>query len=219
MSTFLSRDFIRLDQAMHTRSSRTACVGCHREAARSPACAGCHAQMPEKSLGKEDCSRCHTLAPDALRAMGLDPESLAVTAAASVEGLPRAMVPPDAASIPDVVDIGALSDEYEPAKFPHRKIVLALFDKARANRLAAVFHREPVTFCAGCHHHSEPSPTPPRCGSCHGKPFSGLTPGRLGLKGAYHVQCITCHQEMGIEKPAATACVECHAKKARLSAR
>jgi len=36
---------------------------------------------------------------------------------------------------------------------------------------------------------------------------------KLGLKGAYHGQCMTCHQRMGIEKPLSTDCTACHPKK------
>ncbi|MEZ4603850.1 MAG: hypothetical protein R2861_10745 [Desulfobacterales bacterium] len=35
------------------------------------------------------------------------------------------------------------------------------------NRLAAHFHDDAKTLCAGCHHHSPVSLTPPACASCH----------------------------------------------------
>ena len=34
-----------------------------------------------------------------------------------------------------------------------------------------------------------------------------------GLKAAYHQQCMGCHREMGLEKPAATECAACHQEK------
>jgi mono/diheme cytochrome c family protein len=30
---------------------------------------------------------------------------------------------------------------------------------------------------------------------------------------AFHQQCIGCHQSMGLEKPAATACADCHKER------
>ncbi|MFH1885963.1 MAG: sulfate respiration complex hexadecaheme cytochrome HmcA [Pseudomonadota bacterium] len=211
-------DFIRLDQAMHAPASGPSCIGCHGKKTVEPACAGCHAQMPVTPFGEKNCSRCHSLAPDALRALGLDPESLAAVARGAVEGLSPSTTLPGLESIPETVTIGSISDEYEPSRFPHRKIVLALAEKVKDSRLAGAFHKDPLALCAGCHHNSEPSITPPKCGSCHGKPFSELTGDRPGMKGAFHIQCITCHQKMGIEKPAATSCLECHAKKERPAA-
>jgi DnaJ-class molecular chaperone len=81
------------------------------------------------------------------------------------------------------------------------------------NKLATYFHREEGTLCQGCHHNSPADKKPPRCGSCHGRPFDANAVLRPGMKGAYHQQCIGCHQEMGLEKPKATDCAGCHKEK------
>ncbi len=33
------------------------------------------------------------------------------------------------------------------------------------------------------------------------------------MKGAYHQQCMGCHKVLNLEKPKATACIECHKEK------
>ncbi|MCP4020221.1 MAG: cytochrome c3 family protein, partial [Desulfobacteraceae bacterium] len=64
----------------------------------------------------------------------------------------------------------------------------------------------------GCHHNSPASLTPPKCSSCHGK-SSDLKADKPGLKGAYHGQCITCHQKMEVKTVLPTDCTKCHEKK------
>jgi hypothetical protein len=126
--------------------------------------------------------------------------------------------------IPEKVVIKALADEYQPSELPHRKIVLTLARAVKDSPLAGAFHADPTTLCQGCHHNSPPSVKPPRCASCHGKPFTDG--GRPGLKAAYHNQCMGCHTAMGIDQPAAanslgldkptpaaTDCTGCHKKK------
>ena len=81
------------------------------------------------------------------------------------------------------------------------------------NKLAGFFHRDPGTLCQGCHHNSPVSRKPPKCGNCHGEPFYPRKLSMPGLKAAYHQQCMGCHREMGLEKPAATACAACHQEK------
>jgi hypothetical protein len=57
---------------------------------------------------------------------------------------------------------------------------------------------------------------PPLCESCHGEPFDEAELHTPGLFGAYHRQCIGCHQEMEIE-PQAQDCEGCHAPKASVT--
>ena len=94
---------------------------------------------------------------------------------------------------------------------PHRKIVQGLVKRIGDNKLAAFFHEQPGTLCQGCHHNSPVAKKPPQCGSCHGQPFNEEEPNVPGLYGAYHIQCMGCHSEMGIEKP--VGCTECHKEK------
>ncbi len=111
--------------------------------------------------------------------------------------------------------IGVLSDKYEPSKLPHRKIINTLMAAIGDDKLAATFHTDKATVCAGCHHNSPVSKTPPKCASCHGKPFDPAKGDRPGLKAAYHQQCMGCHNRMKLEKPADTACAECHKERAK----
>ena len=78
-------------------------------------------------------------------------------------------------------------------------------------KLAANFHADPGTICQGCHHNSPIGKKPPQCASCHGQPFDERKLNSPGLLGAYHIQCMGCHAEMGIEKP--VGCTECHKEK------
>ena len=115
--------------------------------------------------------------------------------------------------IPEVVEIKALSNQYDGVKLPHRKIVNKLVSGAAESNLAAHFHRDPGTICQGCHHNSPVGTKPPKCASCHGKPFDDRDPFKPGLMAAYHVQCMECHQTMGIEQPVSTNCTGCHRAK------
>ncbi len=62
--------------------------------------------------------------------------------------------------------------------------------------------------CSSCHDMTEKAPT--ACAQCHGLPNEADNPARIGLKGAYHRQCIGCHaaQPQGANAP--TACNSCH---------
>jgi hypothetical protein len=166
---------------------------------------------PAPDFAATGCQACHGVAADEQTAAVLaDPAARAAMAAGFVKrrggGAP---LPPDT-DIPEIVTIGTLSDAYEPVRLPHRKIVRALADRIAENTLAKTFHPTSETLCQGCHHNSAALPKPPACASCHGTMTATPSDGRPGLLGAYHLQCITCHERMGIEKPAATACTECH---------
>lgn len=66
--------------------------------------------------------------------------------------------------------------------------------------------------CFTCHHHRpadlKASETT-RCSACHQKPFNPELPGRIGLKGAHHRQCMGCHKKWNIGP---VGCTECHPK-------
>jgi DnaJ-class molecular chaperone len=115
--------------------------------------------------------------------------------------------------IPETVTLRKLADEYEPVVLPHRKIVLKLAEVNKTSKMAAYYHKETLTLCQGCHHNSPASLTPPQCASCHGKSSEALNLTRPGLMAAYHQQCIECHDQMGLEKPASRDCTACHAKR------
>jgi hypothetical protein len=85
-------------------------------------------------------------------------------------------------------------DHYGPVRFMHSK------------------HAAITKDCALCHHYrplAENASETTRCSACHQEPFRTDQPDRLGLKAAYHQQCMGCHREMN-QGP--LECLGCHAK-------
>ena len=85
-------------------------------------------------------------------------------------------------------------DLYGPVRFMHMK------------------HAAVVGDCTECHHRRPADPRgseTARCSACHQEPFNPTTPERLGLKAAYHQQCMGCHQE---RNQGPTDCTGCHAR-------
>src|SRR3989339_139749 len=199
---------VNLEQAMHKKDSDRSCIGCHSKAAESMDCAGCH--FHQSKTGKENqesCKTCHSLSPEQLQAS--DPVQLAKKTLSDLTSN-YAKVQTD--KIPEIVTIDVLANEYKPSAFPHRKVVQAIFERVEKSGMAKVFHQDQAGLCMGCHHNSPKSLEPPKCASCHSKNGPDQD-GRPGVKGAYHGQCITCHQKMKVEAVAATDCVKCHEKK------
>ena len=85
-------------------------------------------------------------------------------------------------------------DHYGPVRFMHAK------------------HASEIKDCALCHHYrpldASASETT-RCSACHQQPFQKDHPERLGLKAAYHQQCMGCHQKMN---KGPIDCAGCHRK-------
>lgn len=102
------------------------------------------------------------------------------------------------ASGPGTVVLSELENLYEPVSFNHRvHAQMASLDNG----------------CVSCHHAS-PADTYPACKACH-SPAIVHEPGtKPGLKGAYHRQCMGCHQEWSAENE----CEACHALKANRAA-
>ncbi|MCJ2164795.1 MULTISPECIES: sulfate respiration complex hexadecaheme cytochrome HmcA [unclassified Pseudodesulfovibrio] len=203
-------------EALHDVKSDSSCIGCHAVEQKKPECAGCHASRPAaKVLSDASCVACHNVGNQedgSLKMLAAAPkETLAAKAATVIAARPQSPAQVAVEDIPEFVNIGVISDKYLPSKMPHRKIVLSLMDGMKDSQLATAFHAAPEAICAGCHHNSPATKTPPKCASCHGKPFA--VEGKPGLKAAYHGQCMSCHTEMKLEKPAATNCVACHEKK------
>ena len=204
---------ITLTQAMHQAESGESCKGCHALRKEDRNCAGCHHFVDQTKPDELSCQKCH-MAPvlpstqsaskndDSIAARALLDSRTAVTAS-----LPDALLK----AIPRNVVLKTLSNQYEPVDFPHRKIVQALMQHIGDNKLAGMFHLNPMTSCQGCHHNSPAADKPPKCQSCHNKPFNMDNPQAPGLMGAYHQQCMGCHKAMGIEKP--MGCTECHKEK------
>ena len=100
--------------------------------------------------------------------------------------------------IPETITLDILSKRYGPVEFSHS------------------YHAEIAGDCASCHHHS-PEGTTPACGECHEPiivyhydPTKKGGPD-LGLKGAYHRQCLGCHKEM---ESGPIGCTDCHERVA-----
>jgi hypothetical protein len=199
---------INLEDAMHRMDTSTSCIGCHAKQMENKNCAGCHAFMG-KSKAAASCLKCHMMpVPET----GKTPGEQKALAAAMLKSRNRVTGTYPEADIPETVTIKSLSNQYEGVVLPHRKIVEALVHNIKDSKLAGYFHGQAGAICQGCHHHSPVSKTPPHCGNCHAKTFDEKNPLRPGLKGAYHLQCMGCHREMGIQKP--SGCTDCHKKKA-----
>ena len=63
--------------------------------------------------------------------------------------------------------------------------------------------------CTSCHGDFEDN-SPQSCGRCHGLANGPDDPARPGLKGAFHRQCIGCHEQHPGAENAPTACDSCH---------
>lgn len=202
--------FVNLQTAMHRVSAQASCMGCHEGFKAEKRCAGCHASMARKDPPElSGCVSCHMPKPAAATP---ETEPKAMAAMLLDARRPVTATYPEA-DIPETVEIKVLSKQYEPAKLPHRKIVETLVKNIKDSKLAGAFHRDPGTVCQGCHHNSPAAKKPPACASCHGQPFDGRNLFKPGLQAAYHLQCMECHREMGIEKPVATNCTGCHKEK------
>ena len=204
---------ITLAQAMHQIDSEQSCIGCHTVRQSEPKCAGCHAAIELQAKNNTaTCQVCHVQPPtdNAAGFSNLDEKQQAEMLLASRRAAAGMVALSD---VPDIVKIKNLSDQYQAAEMPHRKIVTTLVNGMKNDRLAAYFHREDATICQACHHNSPATSKPPKCASCHSQPFDARNPNRPGLQAAYHQQCMECHSAMGLEKPIATDCLACHKKK------
>jgi len=210
----------RLDRAMHFGESRRSCRGCHSEQVKSKDCAGCHFQMVKSDFTTSDCAKCHSIEKKWLDPMPEGKEAWTKIADEDI-GLrtARRISAPDnrisIGQVPEEVTIQILADQYEGAKFPHRKIVTALSERIQKNELASHSHDGIYSVCNGCHHYSLDAASPPKCASCHGISKASDPDGRPGLQGAYHHQCINCHEQMELPKPATADCTACHQKRTK----
>ncbi len=207
--------FISLEQAMHKQDSNRSCIGCHKDFTKNADCAGCHSLMPVKNKNPESCKACHSIPVAQLEVA--EPAQVAKKVLTELSSGYKT-VKED--KIPETVVIDGLAAEYKPSQFPHRKVVQAIAKRVEKSGMAKAFHTDQAGLCMGCHHNSPKTLEPPKCASCHSKTGSGLNDGsdngldgRPGLKGAYHGQCITCHQKMDVKSVAATDCVKCHEEK------
>jgi hypothetical protein len=199
---------VTLYQSGHEMMTDHSCVGCHDMEKAALECAGCHALMEQGKLSEEACDACHAgPLPE-----NLESERALWTSLDDFRPKPSEVVlsfAPD--DVPETVEIGVLSNDFEPAKMPHRKIVETLSQHIRDNSVATYFHGHEDVVCQGCHHGSPVGEKPPLCESCHGTSAADSSLHKPGLLGAYHRQCLGCHQVMELEKP--SDCSGCHAEK------
>ena len=122
--------------------------------------------------------------------------------------------------------LNSRSEDYEPVPFAHR-----IHDELSGGDCGVCHHRYAMSEddrvgedikslhasieiqlggpCAACHDDMASNP-PQACGRCHAGPNESDDPARLGLKGAYHRQCIGCHERQLQPAPAPTQCSSCH---------
>ncbi len=206
-------DFITLEKAMHALRDTQSCVGCHAQAQKKQDCAGCHTQMTSKKMDQQACKSCHSIELADAKRFPAKSEDQVKLAHSAIAGRKMPPIAYDKKDIPEKVAIDVMKKDYEAAAFPHRKVVDTLLARLNKDTMGKYFHKDMYSMCQGCHHNSPMTATPPKCVTCHSIAPQKASNGRPGLKGAYHGQCIGCHDQMGIEKPAATACIECHKKK------
>ena len=206
-------NYVKLAQAMHRLNVNQSCMGCHDTRMTDQSCAGCHTSFEKKrQQGTASCLNCH-MVPKSEFADEVQQNKVERAAAETLENREAVTATYDTPDIPEIVSINALMNQYEPVKLPHRKIIQTMVNNINNNKLANFFHHEKGTVCQGCHHHSPAAKQPPKCVSCHGKPFNAEDPFKPGLMAAYHRQCMECHEAMGIKKPVSTDCTACHQKR------
>lgn len=190
--------------AYHDVRSDKSCAGCHMIKKSEKNCAGCHHNLLPVDLHtmdpkKEICAVCHTGKKEHISAPSLTTAGL------------------DTKTVKKEVEIKILEKEFEPAKFPHMKIIEKFVKTSNDSKMAGYFHRKLQTLCEGCHHQSRAEAeikkdSPPYCRNCHTINFDPVHINRPRLLAAYHRQCIGCHNEMRLEKP--KECKACHKEKA-----
>ncbi len=186
---------VNLAFAYHEGGSERSCVGCHAKQKTASECAGCHHSM-KSGLNDNSCRNCHSGSVPLPFSTGLS----------AVSVLPK--------NLPAEIAIDKIQveqDKYLPVRFSHQAHVRKLTAVSNQNSLARYFHSDSMTVCAGCHHHSplEPQRAVPPCSTCH---RLSLEPRNQvpTLYGAYHQQCLGCHDNMSA---GTTTCTGCHQER------
>ncbi|MFA4915207.1 MAG: cytochrome c3 family protein [Syntrophales bacterium] len=185
---------VTLANVYHKVSSGRSCGGCHESKKSEPNCAGCHYLIKGAPMNAS-CRVCHS---------GLSRKDKAVL---RLKTLDKSLLK----KVPKVVDIGFLKKEYMPVRFSHLAHVRKLSGISDKSKLADYFHVNQNTICAGCHHYPpiESKNPLPLCRDCHDSSVDLQNLNKTGLTAAYHLQCINCHNKMGL-KP--LKCTDCHAE-------
>ncbi len=197
---------ISLEKAMHNTDAQQSCIGCHNAVKKQPECLGCHSFIDDRRKSdKDSCRSCHNFIEK-----NADTSSTEKNQSSQLQELrgTKGRVY-DLKKIPETIRINRLEDHYAPCDFPHRKVVTTLVESTQGNKLADYYHSENGGICHSCHHKQPPTEKPSACVTCHDATKTD-SDGRPGLKGAYHIQCMECHDQMKIEK---NSCTDCHKKK------
>jgi hypothetical protein len=139
-----------------------------------------HAVAPQAKENAAECAQCHTCKTP-------DQKNPCLTLCPR----PRA-TSQDILEAPETVLLYELEDEYQPVTFNHRV-------HAKMSSMGGE--------CSDCHHFGEGGRIE-SCKQCHSVSASEDMR-QPGLKGAYHRQCMKCHEQWSGE----TNCEVCHAKK------
>lgn len=196
---------VTLEAAMHTRRADRSCIACHAEAKKAPECAGCHQVMLEsRPPDEESCTACHSVKKTEGAKL---PEGAALVSMVAARGKMKPSV--WRKNAPEKVSIKVLAREYQPALFPHKKVVDALSKGVSKSGLAAAFHGSEQALCQGCHHNAPATEKPASCASCHSKERQAKSGAKPDLMAAFHMQCMECHNIMNVELKG--DCNACHA--------
>lgn len=172
------------------------CEVCHHhssEVEHYPACRECHGK-PSDHLRKpglrgayhRQCMNCHREQESG--PLGCEECHAARTGeAANQEALARKYVH-------EVMKLGHLANEFGEVVFNHK------------------LHVELTDRCEDCHHHHTDIEVTPPCRECHNKTVSAAGGEPLGLKDAYHQQCLGCHKTTSTQgkKDSPLKCTDCH---------
>jgi len=198
---------ITLTNAMHDAKNESSCIGCHNSYKRDKNCAGCHSLMgSEKAQNNQNCVSCH-----------MDSNNMEMEDAELAKDLiskrNNSLLIYSEEQIPETVVIDRLAAEYQKVEFPHRKVVNGIVSRIKDNKIAGTFHMDKGTLCQGCHHNAPVTDKPAGCANCHEvKKTASLD--RPSLVGAYHGQCMGCHEDMQIKLEEISGnCTECHEKR------
>ena len=188
---------VTLGFAYHEENSERSCVGCHNKQKTAHECAGCHHTM-KNGMTQNSCRDCHSG----------DREPAAYAKGLCAASVSMSDNPPAEITIERIVTD---DDKYLPVVFSHAAHAKKLTAVSNGNNLARYFHSDEMTVCAGCHHNSplESQKPVPACSTCHTvstKPRNQVPT----LYGAYHQQCLGCHEKMNVEP---VTCTGCHQEK------
>ncbi len=222
-------NFITLERAMHATDIKdrgadattpASCVSCHtQQLLERRECAGCHTIHINAPHAETYCASCHDVTPNmtqeqfkqGVRGELSADENLALATETVYLREKNQKMSISEHEIPQKVYINGLSNKYKGNVFNHKRHYSSLVKRVAEDKLAAAFHKDPLSMCAACHHQSPLSVTPPKCVTCH-TPKMDLNSSaeRPALQAAYHLQCMACHDAMQVARPLNTSCTSCH---------